>query len=87
MTMTITLCCAGVRERYEERKGVQRDVQVEENDPRDDDRQAPFGALEFGTDMIDWARVVRVNVELDVLEIGRVVEHVEYQAEWEDGNR
>ena len=34
--------------------------------------------------MMDWARVVCVNVELDVLEIGGVVEHVEYQTNGEN---
>ena len=64
---------------------IQRDVQVDKNDPGDDDRQTPFGTLEFGADVVDWSRVVRVNVELDVLEIRGVVEHEEHQAKREKG--
>jgi len=68
-------------------KWIQRDVQVQKNDPGDNDRQAPFGALELGADVIDRTCVVRVDVKLDVLEIGRVVEHVKYQTKRENGSR
>lgn len=58
---------------------------MEKNEPGDDDRQSPFGALEFGADVMDRSCIVHVNVELDVLEIGRVVKHVEYQTRRENG--
>lgn len=48
-------------------------------DPGDDDGQAPLRALQFGTDVMDRTRVVRINVELNVFEIRGVVEQVEYQ--------
>lgn len=56
------------------------DVQVEKNDPRDNDRQAPLGALNLGANVMDRSSVVRVNVEVNVLEVGGEVEHVEYQS-------
>lgn len=59
-------------------------VQVEKDDPGDNDGQAPFGTLEFGADMMDRSRVVRVNIELDMLEMGGIVEHVEYQTKGEN---
>lgn len=66
---------------------MERDIQVEKNEPGDDDRQSPFGALELSADVMDRSRIMRVNIELNVLEIGRVVEHVEDQTKRENGTR
>ena len=60
---------------------------MEKNDPGDHDGQAPLGAPKFGADVSDRMRVVRVNVELEVLEIGWVIEHVEYQTGEANGSR
>ena len=53
---------------------------MEKDEPEDNDGQAPFGTLELGADVMNRARVVCVNVELDILEIRRIVEYVEYHA-------
>ena len=61
------------------------DVQVKEDNPGDDDGQAPFRALEFGADVMDRSCIVCVDVKLDILEIRGVVEHVEYEAKGKGG--
>ena len=55
-------------------------IHVEEDDPGESDGEAPRIGLDVGLDVVRGSVVVHVHVDLGVLEVRWVVEHVENEA-------